>query len=115
MILGILTNKRVAMIIAGGIGLVVLAIFTPMIIFAVWKDDSEKKEDINPTLPPTIPRNQEEEITSDAYTTVNNIDNLVEQNFEAPEPINLPVQSEPKVEETPVEETVQQEVIQPTQ
>ncbi len=114
-IFGYYINKRVAMIIAGGIGLVVLAIFTPMIIFAVWKDDSEKKEDINPTLPPTIPRDQEEEITSDAYTTVNNIDNLVEQNFEAPEPINLPVQSEPKVEETPVEETVQQEVIQPTQ
>lgn len=47
-IFGYYISKRIVYIIAGGIALIVLAIFTPMIIFAVWKDD--KKE-----TPPTPP------------------------------------------------------------
>ena len=54
-IFGYYINKRVALIIAGGIALVVLAILTPVIIFAVWKDNSEGKNEKKPTLPPTLP------------------------------------------------------------
>ncbi len=79
-IFGYSISKRIALIIAGGIALVVLAIFTPMIIFAVWKDDSEKKEDRNPTLPPTIPTNQPEMITNEVYTQATPVEKLTNDN-----------------------------------
>lgn len=85
-ILGYYINKRVAMIIGGGIALIVLAIFTPMIIFAVWKDDSEEIKDVNPTLPPTIPRD-DNKVEIPIYAQPQKVEELVTENFVAPEPI----------------------------
>ncbi|MGI6423257.1 MAG: Ig-like domain-containing protein [Candidatus Dojkabacteria bacterium] len=80
-IFGYLINKRVALIVAGGIALVVLAIFVPIIIFAVWKDDSERKESRKPTLPPSIPKDN---IVVPAYTKPP--DDEIEVLVSAPQP-----------------------------
>lgn len=60
-IFGYYINKRIAYIIGGGIGLIVLAIFVPMIIFAVWKDEKREETAIPPT--PTVPKTSTIEIT----------------------------------------------------
>ena len=99
-IFGYFINKRVAMIIGGGIALLILAIFTPMIIFAVWKDDSVEKSDFNPTLPPTIPR-EEGKIETPAYEKPNQITELVTENFTAPKPI---------IEDTPAQKDIPEPV-----
>ena len=83
-IFGYYINKRVALIIGGGIALVILAIFTPVIIFAVWKDDSEKKEDKKPTLPPTIPKDNTQ------MPIYNQPPEEIQELVSAPEPTNIP-------------------------
>jgi hypothetical protein len=54
-IFGLTLSKRIVITVIGGIALILLAIFVPMIIFAVWRDDSEEYSDYNASLPPTIP------------------------------------------------------------
>lgn len=90
-IFGYYINKRVALIIAGGIALVVLAILTPVIIFAVWKDNSEGKNEKKPTLPPTLPTDKEQ---MPIYTKPEEspVEKLVTKNdsISAPQPTEIP-------------------------
>ena len=58
-IFGYAISKRLAYIIAGGIGIILLAIFVPMIIFALWKDD---KEETPPPLTPSLPHDSGKDI-----------------------------------------------------
>jgi len=91
-IFGYYINKRIALIIGGGIALVLLAIFTPMIIFAIWKDDSEESTDKNPTLPPSIPASEESEQLPPLDQS-NDVQTLVTESFQAPLPTQ-PTQQE---------------------
>lgn len=59
-ILGYSISKRIVYIVAGGIGLLLLAIFIPMIIFAVWKDTSTTKNTISKTS--SIPQTSSNEV-----------------------------------------------------
>lgn len=91
-IFGYSIPTRTAIIIGGGLALIALAIIIPIIIFAVWKDQSDETPVENPTLPPTLPT--EDSIPLD--TTPNNINNLVTQ---APPPV--PVEETPPVQPAP--------------
>ncbi len=89
-ILGYQINKRIAYIIGGGIGLIVLAIFVPIIIFAVWKD--EKKEEI-PTPPtPSTPKTSSIETVQITQPVTKLVEPTpvqtvpTEQSYSAPEP-----------------------------
>ena len=92
-IFGYYINKRVALIIAGGIALVVLAIFTPMIIFAVWKDDPQESKAINPTLPPSTPKDNNID-NMQPYNTNTDVEELVTESFQAPKPIESVAQNQ---------------------
>jgi hypothetical protein len=63
-----------------------------MIIFAIWKDDSEESADKNPTLPPSIPASEESEQLPPLDQS-NDVQTLVTESFQAPLPTQ-PTQQE---------------------
>lgn len=85
-IFGYYINKRIAYIIAGGIGLIVLAIIVPIIIFAVWKDEKKEETPVPPT--PTIPKTsniiETPEIVTEPIQPVQQVPQ--QQTYTAPEP-----------------------------
>lgn len=89
-IFGYHINKRIAYIIGGGIGLIVLAIFVPIIIFAVWKD--EKKEEIPIPPTPSTPKTSSIETVQITQPVTKLVEPTpvqtvpTEQSYSAPEP-----------------------------
>jgi len=89
-IFGYKLAKRTAYIIGGGLGLILLAIFIPIIIVAMWKDQPKDSNEINPSLPPTIPSTQEIPIVEETPK----IKELVTEKFQAPEPALEPTKED---------------------
>lgn len=80
-IFGFEVAKRTTYIIAGGLGLIVLAIIIPMIIVAIWKDGSKETLSNNYALPQSLPPT-----TEIPTQKQEDLKDLVEENVQAPEP-----------------------------
>lgn len=111
---GLEVPKRTTYIVMGGIGIVILAILVPMIIAALWKEESSKSASTNnyalpPSLPPTslLPtvetqnKDLKELVNEPFETTTTEVEQTapLPENITAPEPIL----EEPKKESKPTE------------
>lgn len=81
-IFGFEIPKRTGYIIGGGIGLIALAILIPLVIMAVWKDNSKEISTENVVLPKSLPS------TEDVFVpqSQNTVENLVKEIPTPPEP-----------------------------
>ena len=87
-IFGFEIAKRTTYIIAGGLGLIVLAIIIPMVIVALWKDSSKEIVSNNYALPQSLPPTTE---IPSPQQEQEDLKDLVKENFQAPEPeVNTP-------------------------
>ncbi len=102
-IFGLEIAKRTLLIVAGGIGLIVLAIVIPMVIVAIWKDGSKESEPNNYALPQSVPPTTEIPIEQ---TQSQDLQELVKNDFQAPEP------EIPTPESIP-EPTIEEQVVTP--
>lgn len=92
--------KRTIIIVGIGIALVVLSILIPIIVMRIWKDDSKEIRETNPTLPSSLP--QDEEIPVQEAPT-SNVQRLVTLQVEPPQQ-EIPVQEEVFIAPQPKEE-----------
>lgn len=81
-IFGYEISRRIAYIIGGGLGLIILAIFVPIIIFALWKDEEEETP---PPPIPSVPKTSETEISQIESTAVQKSTNTKPM-YTAPQP-----------------------------
>lgn len=81
-IFGFEIPKRTGYIVGGGIALIALAIVIPLIVMAIWKDNSKEVSTDNTVLPPSMPK------TEDTYVTETRpkVQNLVNDAVQPPEP-----------------------------
>lgn len=81
-IFGFEIPKRTGYIIGGGIGLIALAILIPLVIMAVWKDNSKEISTGSVVLPKSLPS------TEDVFVpqSQNTVENLVKEIPTPPEP-----------------------------
>lgn len=92
--------QRTIVIVGIGIALVILSIVIPIVVMAVWKDDSKEVRQTNPTLPATLPQdnqipieeeiipNRVEQLTKPVETPQTGVESTQEETFTAPEPID---------------------------
>jgi hypothetical protein len=92
--------QRTIVIVGIGIALVILSIVIPIVVMAVWKDDSKEVRQTNPTLPATLPQdnqipieeeiipNRVEQLTKPVETPQTEVESTQEETFTAPEPID---------------------------
>jgi len=82
-IFGFEIAKRTTYIIAGGLGLIVLAIVIPMLIVALWKDSSKEIVSNNYSLPQSLPSTTE---IPTPQQEQEDLKDLVQENFQPPKP-----------------------------
>jgi hypothetical protein len=101
-IFGLQIAKRTLLIVAGGLGLIVLAIVIPMVIVAIWKDGSKDSEPNNYALPQSVPPTTEIPIEQ---RQSEDLKYLVKNDSQTPEP-EIPTPSQESIPEPIIEEQV---------
>ncbi len=81
-IFGFEIPKRTGYIIGGGIGLIALAILIPLVIMAVWKDNSKEISTGSVVLPKSLPSTEDVFVPQSQKT----VENLVKESPTPPEP-----------------------------